>query len=326
MLFPLRTLLCSKVAIIFLAFGLLTLSSTGIAKPSWKDGGSSEQSNKGSGKGGGKDKTQTQVSDITITNHPTSLSIMTGDSATFSVSAHSSDGQAIIYQWYSNDSIIVGENTSSLLIEGASLSDQGEYSLSLSTPDVTKTTQAFLSVEEKPEPVIAVNISLHPVSQAAYIQENLTLNVSATGSGTIAYQWRKDGTPISGENQSYLNFSSLSLSDSALYDVVVTNEAGSVTSNTATLTVKPFSSIALSWETPTAREDGTLLELNEIDSYIIYLSYAVDLPEEEIIIPAALNSVVLDDMPPGDYQFAIATTDTLGATGERSEVILLSVN
>jgi hypothetical protein len=326
MLLSFRTYFSSKITIIFLTFGLLALSSTGIAKPSWKDEGSSEQSNKGSGKGGGKNKTQTPVSDITIIDHPSSLSIMAGDSATFSVSANSSDGQAIIYQWHLNGSIIVGENTSSLLIEDASLSDQGEYSLSLNTPDVTKTTQAFLSVEEKPEPIIAVNISLHPVSQSAYIQEDLTLNVSATGSGAITYQWRKDGVALSGENQSYLNFSSLSLSDNALYDVIVSNEAGSVTSSAATLTVKEFSSIALSWETPAAREDSTQLNLNEIDSYVIYLSYDVDSPEETITIPATLNSIVFDDMPPGDYQLAIATTDVSGLTGERSEKILLSIN
>jgi hypothetical protein len=205
----------SKLAIIFLCVGLLSFGSIATAKPSWKDDSSTEQPTKGSGKGGGKNKTTTPISDITIIEHPVSLSIVSGEKATFIVSANSSDGQEIIYQWYLNGSIINNEIANSFSIETSSLSDQGEYSVSLSTPDVTKTTQASLSVAATPDPVIAVEISLHPVSQTAYIQENFTLNVSATGSGTLGYQWRKNGVSLSGQTQSYLNFASLSLDDTA---------------------------------------------------------------------------------------------------------------
>jgi len=296
------------------------------AKPSWKDGSSTEQPNKGSGKGGGKNKTQTPISDITIIEHPISLSIMSGEKATFVVSASSSDGQEIIYQWHLNGSSINNANTASFSIEVSSLSDQGEYSVSLSTPDVTKTTQATLSIEAAPEPVIAIEISLHPVSQTAYIQENLTLNVSATGSGTLSYQWRKNGVLLAGKNQSYLNFESLSLNDSAQYDAIISNEAGSVTSKAATLTVNTFATIALTWSTPTARDDDSVLELNEIDSYNIYTSYDGDSIENIIKIPATQNNIEFNDMPPGNYQISIATTDTTGATGNRSEPVTFIIN
>jgi len=306
--------------------GLLSFGSMATAKPSWKDGGSTEQPTKGSGKGGGKGKTTTPISDITIIEHPVSLSIISGEKATFVVSASSSDGQEIIYQWYLNGSIINNANTATFSIEASYLSDQGEYSIVLSTSDVTKTTQASLSIEATPDPVIAINISLHPVSQTAYIQENFTLNVSATGSGTISYQWRKNGVSLTGKTQSYLNFQSLSLNDSALYDVVISNEVGSVNSNTATLTVNQLPTMALAWDTPTARDDGSALELNEIDSYNIYISYDGDSFEETITIPATLNNIEFSDMLPGNYQLAIATTDTTGTTGRRSEALMLIIN
>jgi hypothetical protein len=296
------------------------------AKPSWKDGGSTDNLTQGPGKGGGKNKTPTPISDITIIEHPISLSIMSGEKASFVISASSSDGQEIIYQWYLNGSIIYGANAATFSIEAVSLADQGEYSISLSTADITKTSQASLSVEATTDPVIAVEISLHPVSQAAYIQENYTLNVSATGSGTLSYQWRKNGVSLSEQIHSYLNFDSLSLNDSAQYDVVISNEAGSVTSNVATLTVKPLPTIALTWDTPSAREDGSELALNEIDSYNIYISYEGGSFEETIKIPATLNNIEFNDMPPGNYQLAIATTDTTGATGSRSETIMLIIN
>jgi len=116
------------------------------------------------------------------------------------------------------------------------------------------------------------------------------------------------------------------LNDSAQYDVVVSNEAGSVTSNSATLTVNPFASIALSWDTPTAREDGSALPLNEIDSYKVYISYEGDSFEDTLSVPASLNNIELADMPPGNYQLAIATTDSTGITGNKSETVTVIIN
>lgn len=315
----------SKLAIIFLFVGFLSFGSMVTAKPSWKDA-TTDQASQGSGKGGGKNKTPTTISDITIIEHPTSLSIMSGESASFVIFASSSDGQEIIYQWYLNGSIINGANSTTYSIETATLSDQGEYSISLSTSDVTKTSQALLSVEAIPDPVVAVQISLHPLSQAAYVQENFTLNVSATGSGTLNYQWRKNGVSLPEQIHSYLNFASLSLNDSAQYDVVISNEAGSVTSNIATLTVNALPTIELTWDTPTTREDGSELALNEIDSYNIYISYEGDAYEETIKIPATLNNFELSDMPLGNYQLSIATTDITGATGNRSDTLMLIIN
>jgi len=317
-----------KYSILLLLISLLSFGSIATAKPSWKDEGSTDQPTKGSGKGGGKNKTQTPVSDISITEHPISQSIMDGEQALFSVAANSSDGQEITFQWHFNGSQISGANSASFSINASNLSDQGEYSVSLSTTDVTKTTQASLYVEAipEPEPVVAVEVSLHPMSQAAYIQESITLNVSATGSGTLSYQWRKNGAALSGQIQSYLNFANLSLDDAAQYDVVISNEAGSVVSNIANVTVNPLASISLAWNTPSSRDDGSVLSIDEIDSYNIYISYDGDSYEETISIPATMNNVELSDMLRGNYQLAIATIDVEGITGSRSEAIQVTIN
>lgn len=59
-----------------------------------------------------------------------------------------------------------------------------------------------------------------------------TLRVAATGSGALSYQWRRGGAAISGAT-----FSSYTTSTAGSYAVVVSNAYGSVTSNTATVTV-----------------------------------------------------------------------------------------
>jgi hypothetical protein len=65
----------------------------------------------------------------------------------------------------------------------------------------------------------------------------VTLSFLATGTSPLAAQWRKNGQPISTETNATLVFSSITLADAGNYDVVVTNSAGSVTSQVATVTV-----------------------------------------------------------------------------------------
>jgi hypothetical protein len=59
----------------------------------------------------------------------------------------------------------------------------------------------------------------------------------ATGTGPLAQQWRKDGADLVDETNQTLMLNSVMLSDAGGYDVVVTNIAGSATSQVATLTV-----------------------------------------------------------------------------------------
>lgn len=62
--------------------------------------------------------------------------------------------------------------------------------------------------------------------------------VSALGSGTLSYQWRKDGTDLAGKTQTTLTLPAVATTDAGEYDVVVTDPVGhKVTSSPATLTV-----------------------------------------------------------------------------------------
>jgi len=67
--------------------------------------------------------------------------------------------------------------------------------------------------------------------------QNALFSVTASG-GTLTYQWMKDGVAINGATGSTLSVSAVKVSDAGNYTVVVTNSAGSVTSNAATLQVK----------------------------------------------------------------------------------------
>ena len=70
----------------------------------------------------------------------------------------------------------------------------------------------------------------NPISQA-------TFSVQAAGSPTLTYQWKKNGTAISGQTLSSFTISSAQLGDIGNYSVTVNNPAGTVTSANAYLSV-----------------------------------------------------------------------------------------
>ncbi len=88
--------------------------------------------------------------------------------------------------------------------------------------------------------VAALAITTQPTSQSAVTGTTANFSVVASGTSPVSYQWRKGGFNIVGNvsaTTSMLTLTNVQAVDAANYDVVVTNLAGSVASNTVTLTV-----------------------------------------------------------------------------------------
>ncbi len=80
-------------------------------------------------------------------------------------------------------------------------------------------------------------ITTPPVSQTVPPGGTATFSVAATGAGTLAYQWRKNGVDIPGATQATLTLANLSAGDAGNYTVAVTNSLGTTVSRAATLIV-----------------------------------------------------------------------------------------
>lgn len=83
-----------------------------------------------------------------------------------------------------------------------------------------------------------------PLDQVVTEESTATFSVAATGgTSMLAYQWRKDGQPLSGATSSSLRIEDVTPAQTGNYDVVVSNQLGSVTSPSATLQVLPLPTV-----------------------------------------------------------------------------------
>lgn len=85
---------------------------------------------------------------------------------------------------------------------------------------------------------VAPAITTQPLSQTVTPGQTATFSVSATGTPTPTYQWKKGSDNITGATSATLTLSNVQTSHAGSYSVVVTNSLGSVTSSAANLSVK----------------------------------------------------------------------------------------
>ena len=173
-----------------------------------------------------------------IATQPTSKTVTAGQPVTFSVTA---TGTApLAYQWKRNGGDINGANSASYTIPATTASDNGaQFTVTVSNSISSATSNpATLTVAVPP------TISAQPASQTVAVGQTATFSVTASGTGTLTYQWNKNGGAIGGANSaSYTTPPAAASDNGASFTVTVTGASGNVTSNAATLTVNAPPSI-----------------------------------------------------------------------------------
>ncbi len=90
-------------------------------------------------------------------------------------------------------------------------------------------------------PTTLPTITLQPTNKTVSAGSPASFFVAAVGLPDPAYQWRKNGTNILGATNALLTIAGANLADNAIYSVIVSNSAGTVTSSNAVLTVPAIS-------------------------------------------------------------------------------------
>jgi len=102
-----------------------------------------------------------------------------------------------------------------------------------------------------PALVVPPSITSQPVSRTVTAGQSATFSVAATGTAPFSYQWYENAAIITGAtSSSYTTPATTTSGSAAVYDAVVSNSAGSVTSASATLTVNAAPTYSLSVNPP----------------------------------------------------------------------------
>ena len=170
-----------------------------------------------------------------IKTQPASQNVLVGQTATFDVVATGSG--ALSYQWKKNGVDISGANSSSFTTPPATLAESGEtFSVTLSdAAGVVNSNSATLTVTTGP---VAPSITAEPASKTVVSGQAATFSVTATGTATLLYQWKKNGVAIGGAtSESYTTPVTSTADNGESFTVTVSNSKGSVNSTAANLTV-----------------------------------------------------------------------------------------
>ena len=187
----------------------------------------------GGGGGGGTNTTQTPP---TITTQPIAASVYENSAATFSVNA--SDTGSLSYQWKKNGVSINGANSPSYTTPAVSLADNNSiYSVDVTgaggtTPSVSVTLTVLK---------LAPSIVTAPTAQSVISGQTVQFSVTALGYPILTYQWYKNGAQITGATSASYSTSATIEDNTSIFYVKISNSSGSITSESATLTVQQSS-------------------------------------------------------------------------------------
>ncbi|HLG33929.1 MAG TPA: LamG-like jellyroll fold domain-containing protein [Bacteroidia bacterium] len=183
----------------------------------------------------------TMSNTITVTINSSPAATITAAGPTIfcspgSVTLNANTGSGLTYQWQLNSSVIIGATTSSFVATAT-----GNYDCVVSNSCGIATSNVItITVNSAPTAVITA------AGPTTFCDPGSVTLDANTGSG-LSYQWRLNGSDISGET-----LSSYSATASGNFDCVVTNSCGSTPSNIITVQADVLPSAAVTAGGPTA--------------------------------------------------------------------------
>ena len=152
---------------------------------------------------------------------------------TFSVMAGGSP--PLRYQWRWNGTNLAGASGTALTLTNVGPAQAGNYAVLVANDGGSVTSQvAVLTVLPA---LVPPAILANPRSQLVSTGETVYLTVAASGSLPLRYQWQRNSSNLNQATNAVLVLTNIAVAQAGNYWVVVSNNAGTVTSQTAALTV-----------------------------------------------------------------------------------------
>jgi hypothetical protein len=169
------------------------------------------------------------VEQPTVLVSPVSQTVLPGATVRFSVEATGTP--PLKYQWRHNGENLPGAVAQLLTLTNVQPAAGGEYQVVVSTTSrAAASVPAMLMVGAPPA------ILQSPLSRLARPGDTVNFSVIAAGNPALKYQWRRNGTPVTGAIRPSLQLLDVQAGAEGAYDVVVKDGAGFTnTSSAATL-------------------------------------------------------------------------------------------
>ncbi|MDY0392739.1 MAG: immunoglobulin domain-containing protein, partial [Candidatus Bipolaricaulis sp.] len=174
----------------------------------------------------------------TISTPPTAQTACVGGKVTFSVTAAGT--APLSYQWRKDGTAISGATTATYTIGSVAAGDAGSYTVVVTNAAGSITSAAAVLTVNVPP-----TLTVQPAAQSACAGKSVLFSVTAAGTPPLAYQWKKDGTPIADATTAIYTIPAVTTADEGTYTVVVTNSCGTVTSHAAALSVSTAPAITV---------------------------------------------------------------------------------
>jgi Immunoglobulin I-set domain. len=163
-----------------------------------------------------------------ITAQPTNQSVLAGANVTFSVAA--SGSPPLVYQWLFNGATLSGATLSQLNFPTANAANAGSYQVVITNFSGAVTSDVAILAVGTPPTITQQpqNLGIVPGDTALFV-------VAASGTPPLSFQWRFNGSNLSGSTSYSLLLTNVQIANVGSYVAVITNAFGSITSSPATL-------------------------------------------------------------------------------------------
>ncbi|HYE32574.1 MAG TPA: immunoglobulin domain-containing protein, partial [Methylomirabilota bacterium] len=254
-----------------------------------------------------------------IVVHPTSQDILAGRPHTLAVTVTGTE--PLTYQWRKNGADLPGATSRTLTLDNpqntAASTDSGDYSVL-----VYNDAGASISEPASIFVVTPVAMTLQPVDTEIMEGNADVLFGFATGTGSITYQWRRNGAELVNETNSTLVLANATSALAGLYDLVARNDLSASTSAVARVTIAerprlqplPFESIVAV---------GSDFTLNAAATGLQPMTYQWAL--NGVVIPGATNQTftITNAQPQNSGSYHVTVANRGGAAQSNPALVLV---
>ncbi len=141
-------------------------------------------------------------------------------------------GEVMTTQWYRNGAPLSAATNATLSITNVGLADEGAYYFQAANyAGTNRSATGQLAIL-----IVAPTLTTQPTGTNVPYLTTLNLKVVATGD-LLTYQWRKNGTSLTGQTAPGLTLSNVPQTAAGDYTVSITNRTAAITSSVAVVTV-----------------------------------------------------------------------------------------